>query len=176
MLVLVGSKNPVKVNAAKHAFEQYFDSVEVMGIDAPSGVPEQPVNDDILGGARNRIKSLKSYANENNIGADFFAAIESGVTDKFGVWLNINFAVIESRDGYESVGTSEGFPVPKKLIGEIIDTNLGSVMDRLFNSTNMKQGKGGVYYLTRNYTREDISKSAFTMALTQFVNENLWKD
>ena len=44
MLVLVGSKNPVKIESVKEAFAKYFASVEVIGLDVDSKVPTQPVN------------------------------------------------------------------------------------------------------------------------------------
>lgn len=51
--VAVGSKNPVKVNAAKRALEKVLASspsavevaLEVQGFDVPSEVPDQPFGD-----------------------------------------------------------------------------------------------------------------------------------
>lgn len=176
MKILIGSKNPVKINGAKRAFERYYKDCEVIGVAVSSEVPEQPFNDDILLGARNRVKNLKQYALENNIEADFFVSIEAGITDKFGFWLNINFAVVADNKGYESIGTSEGFPIPKKHIEEIKKADLGAVMDKISNIENVKQKFGGVYVLTREITREDLTAHAFIMALTQFVNGEVWKD
>jgi len=43
--VIVGSKNPVKINAAKHVFSLYFPDhiIECKGEHAPSDVPDQPL-------------------------------------------------------------------------------------------------------------------------------------
>ena len=81
MKVLVGSKNRVKIEAAKEAFEEYFDNVDAIGLPADSNVPDQPVNEDIYKGARNRVDNLIKYAKENKVDADYFAAIESGITN-----------------------------------------------------------------------------------------------
>ena len=176
MKVLIGSKNPVKVRGAKLAFEQYFENVEMVGVSVESDVPSQPFNDDILIGARNRINHLKEYAETEKVDTDYFVSIESGITDKFGTWMNINIAIVVDKTGYESIGFSEGFPIPNRYIEEIKANDLGYVMDRISNIENVKQKFGGVYVLTKQLTREDLTKHAFTMALTPFINGDEWKD
>lgn len=84
MKILIGTKNKGKIEGAKRAFEKYFKDVTIEGISVESEVADQPVNDEILQGAKNRVKNLKKYAEENMIEADFFVAMESGITDKFG--------------------------------------------------------------------------------------------
>ena len=62
MKILIGTKNKGKIEGAKRAFERYFNDVKVEGISVQSEVADQPVNDEILQGARNRVKNLKKYA------------------------------------------------------------------------------------------------------------------
>ena len=176
MKILVGSKNPVKVEGAKNAFELYFQNVEVEGVSVSSGVPEQPVNEEIYLGAKNRALNLMEYAKNNNIEADYFAAVESGMTNMYGKYLITNIAVIIDKNGYESFGTSEGFPVPNKYIEEIKEKTLSSVMTKLSNVDEIGKKYGGVYFLTKKTTRADLSRNAFIMALTQFVNGDIWHD
>ncbi len=45
MKILMGTKNPGKIQGAKEAFEKYFDNVEIEGIPVNSDVGEQPIND-----------------------------------------------------------------------------------------------------------------------------------
>lgn len=176
MKVLIGSKNPVKIQGAKDAFETYFQDVEVLGVSVDSNVPEQPVNDEVYQGAKNRTLNLIKYAKENNLEVDYFASIESGIVNYFGKWLNINVAVIIDKNGYESYGTSDGFPIPEKYIETIKNDGLGSVMEKLSNVDNIAKKYGGVYYLTQKITRADLTKDAFIMALTMFTNGEVWKD
>ncbi len=70
--VLVGSQNPVKVEAVREAFACYFGPVEVVGLSVESGVPAQPVNDDTLAGAKNRALALRHINTTQGLGADFF--------------------------------------------------------------------------------------------------------
>ncbi len=176
MKILMGTKNPGKIEGARQAFEKYFDSVEIEGISVESNVGAQPVNEEILQGAKNRIKNLKKYANTNNIKADFYIASEAGITNLLGEWIDINAVIIEDSKGFQSIGTSQGFPIPDKYIEEIKQTELGKVMDRLFSGKELGKGKGGISFLTKDeITRIDLTRNAFIMALTRFINEDLWK-
>ena len=101
MKILMGTKNPGKIEGARQAFEKYFDSVEIEGISVESNVGAQPVNEEILQGAKNRIKNLKKYANTNNIKADFYIASEAGITNLLGEWIDINAVIIEDSKGFK---------------------------------------------------------------------------
>lgn len=176
MKILIATKNPGKIEGAKQALSKYFKDFEIAGIAVSSDVPEQPVNKDIYLGAKNRVKNLINYAKENNIEADMYFAIESGISNQLGSWAIINYAVIEDKFGYQSFGTGPVFPVPNKYVNTIISSSLGSLMDNLFNANGLNTKQGGISYLTNNsITRIDITRDAFIMALTQFTN-NFWKD
>lgn len=176
MKILIGTKNLGKIEGAKQAFERYFDNVEIEGIPVNSDVGDQPINEEILKGAKNRVKNLKEYAVNNNIEADFYISSEAGITNLLGEWIDINAVVIEDSKGFQSVGTSQGFPIPDKYIDEIKETELGKVMDKIFNGKELGKGKGGISYLTKNeVSRIDLTRNAFIMALTRHINEDIWK-
>lgn len=176
MKILMGTKNPGKIEGAKQAFEKYFENVEIEGIGVSSDVNDQPINNEIFLGAKNRIKNLRKYAKENNIEADFYIASEAGITNLLGDWIDINAAVIENREGFQTVGCSQGFQIPDKYIPEIIETELGKVMDKLFDGENLGKGKGGISRLTHDaVTRIEFTKNAFVMALIGHINGDLWK-
>lgn len=176
MKVLIGTKNPGKIEGAVVALDNYFDDYVIEGISVSSGVSDQPVNEDIYIGARNRVDNLIMYADDNKIEADYFLGVESGITNLLGKWVIVNIAVIKDKDGYESWGMSPAFPVPDKYVDKIIDTNLGVVMDELFNEHDLNKGKGGISFLTDGViSRIDQTKEAFVMALIQHVNK-YWSD
>ena len=94
-----------------------------------------------------------------------------------GKWVIINVAVVKDKNGYESFGTSAGYPVPEKYVNDILDTDLGKVMDKIFKQSDLRSGKGGISFLTKNeITRIDLTRDAFILALTQFINEEVWSD
>ena len=70
MKVLIGTKNPGKIQGAKEALDKYFNDVEIVGISVKSNVSDEPVDLDIYKGARNRVDNLIAYAQENNIEAE----------------------------------------------------------------------------------------------------------
>ena len=72
MKILMGTKNPGKIEGAKQAFEKYFDNVEIEGVKVSSEVSDQPFNEEIIAGAKNRVKNLRLYAKENNLDIDFY--------------------------------------------------------------------------------------------------------
>ena len=181
MKLLIASENPVKINGAKKAFEKYFDNIEVEGFNIKSEVSDEPFDEEILQGAKNRIKNLKKYARDNNIDADFYLASEEGIINLFGKdgeenWINLNLVIVENKDGLQSIGTSQGFPIPKKYIEEIRQNELGNLMNRLFNGEDLKRKGGGIDILTKGkINRTDLIENAFTMALIKQINGNLWR-
>ena len=176
MKILIGTKNPGKIQGAKEAFENYFKEFEISGIPVSSNVGDEPVNNEIYEGARNRVNNLMSYAKENNIEAEYFLGVESGITNLLGKWIIISIAVIKDKNGYESWGTSPAFPVPDKYVDEIISTDLGKVMDKIFQKNDLRSNKGGISFLTNDVIgRIDQTREAFIMALTQHINE-VWND
>ncbi len=176
MKILIGTKNPGKIEGAKQAFEKYFDNVDIEGIQVSSNVGDQPINEEILQGAKNRVKNLKEYAINNNIEADFYISSEGGITNLLGEWIDINVVVIEDSKGFQSIGTSQGFPIPNKYLDEIKQTELGKVMDKIFNGKELGKGKGGINFLTKDeVSRIDLVKNAFVMALVSHINGETWK-
>ena len=176
MKVLIGTKNPGKIEGAKQAFEKYFENVEIEGISVSSDVGDQPINEEIFQGAKNRVKNLKKYAITNKIKADFYISSEAGITNLLGEWIDINAVVIEDMKGFQSVGISQGFPIPEKYVDEIKETELGKVMDKIFSRKELGKGKGGISFLTKDeVSRIDLTQNAFIMALTKHINGDRWK-
>ena len=176
MKILMGTKNPGKIQGAKEGFEKYFENIEIEGIPVSSDVGDQPINEEIFQGAKNRVKNLKKYAKDNNIEADFYISSEAGITNLLGEWIDINAAVVEDSEGFQSVGISQGFPIPDKYIEEIRETELGKVMDKIFSGKEISKGKGGISFLTKGeVSRIDLTRNAFIMALTRHINEEIWK-
>lgn len=176
MKVLMGTKNPGKIEGAKRAFECYFENVEVQGISVDSEVGDEPLNEQILQGCKNRVKNVRKQAEENKIDADFYVASEAGLINNFDGWMDFNIALVENKEGEQSVGTSAGFKIPEKYVDEVIEKELKVIMDRLFDTQNSNQKDGGIGKLTHGeISRIDLTKQAFIMALIKFINGEIWK-
>ena len=173
--ILIGSKNKAKIEGAKLAFEKYFSDFEIISEDIQSGVNSQPINDEILLGARNRIKGLKEL---NIKDVDFYISSEAGLISIGDLYLNINMAVIEDINGYESIGTSQGYMIPKSKVESIKEKSLGVVLDEIFNGVNLNRNKGGIHFLTLGeMNRIELVKNSFILALVPFLeqNKNIWR-
>lgn len=177
MKILMGTKNPGKIQGAKEAFEKYFENVEILGIPVNSDVSNQPFNEEVFQGAKNRVENLKEYAKSNNIQADFYIASEGGIQNLLcDEWIEFNAAVIEDNKGLISVGMSQGFPVPDKYMKEIKETEFGKVVDKIFQGNELNKGQGGISLLTHGeVTRIDLTRNAFIMALTKYINGDIWR-
>ena len=171
--VVVGSKNPIKISAAKTAICEMFalNDVECVGINAPSGVPEQPMtNEDTQLGAINRVKYCQQHAQ-----ADYYVAFEGGV-DQFEYGPATFAYVAVANQEHMSIGRSCQLPLPP-LVYQALQKGeeLGHVMDRLFNTDNVKQKGGAIGLLTKGLaTRESVYHQATLLALAPFVNPDLF--
>ena len=73
-------------------------------------------------------------------------------------------------------GMSQGFQIPEKYINEILETELGKVMDGIFKKEGLNKGKGGISYLTHDeISRIDLTRNAFIMALIEHINGDMWR-
>ena len=49
-------------------------------------------------------------------------------------------------------------------------------MDKIFNGQELAKGKGGISYLTKGeVSRIDLTRNAFVMALTKYINGDIWR-
>lgn len=115
MKIIVGSKNPVKVNAVKQCIQNYpfLSNSTVEGIEVDSGVGNQPKSiEDTVKGAKTRAK----IAFEK--GADLGVGLEAGLMKVPGTksdYMNAEMCVI--YDGHEyHLGMSSAFEYPNSLI------------------------------------------------------------
>ena len=171
MHIVVASRNPVKVDATRLAFNELFPeaSIEVASVDVESGVHDQPTSDEeTRRGARTRAIN----ASQAEPGADFWVGMEGGIeviddqlmAFAWMVVLGSSESLIEAR--------SVTLPVPP-AVRALVESGLelGDANDKVFATLHSKQG-GGAYGLLTNglYTRESVSRQTLIIALTPFVN------
>lgn len=161
MKVLIGSENRAKVRPITKVFEEYFGIVDVEVMKVTSKVPEQPLNEEVMQGAANRVEELE----KSNVSYDYAVACEGGLISMCGNWFNVQVVCIKAKNGKKEFGLSQAYPIPNSLIPRIEEIGLASVLDEVFN------GKGGVRQLTRGLeTREDHVREATIMALSGIRN------
>jgi len=172
--VIVASKNPVKINAARLAFDSVLpeEQFEFEGSSFPSGVPDQPMNDnETLTGAINRAKN----AQKGIVDADFWVGMEGGLEEKNGVMEVFAWIVVLSKDKSGQSRTAT-FELPEK-VSELIrgGMELAHADDQIFGRKNSGYENGSVGLMTRDIiTRTGYYQYAAVLALIPFRNPDYY--
>lgn len=174
MKIAVGSTNPVKINATKKAFQKVWPNKkwEVVGLEIPSGVSEQPMSDvESVKGATNRAKGVLKQAK-----ADFGVGLEGGL-QKFGEkWFDCGWIIVIDKKSTIGVGSSIRMQTPPKIM-EFVKNGMevGDVDDILFGQKNTKQKQGHFGLMSGGaITREDAYLDGVISALTRFLKPELY--
>jgi inosine/xanthosine triphosphatase len=185
---VVASKNPVKMDATLEGFKRVFPdgAFEVMGLDVPSGVRDQPMTSkETLEGATNRARAARKDAPH----ADFWIGIEGGVEpchdrnndndndDGEDAMEVFAWVVVLSRDGKKrGLSRTANFYLPREVVRLVMKDGmeLGHADDRVFGRVNSKQQNGSVGLLTGDViTRREYYVHSVVLALIPFKNLDL---
>jgi len=174
MKINVGSKNPVKIEAVKEAFNLFFKDVNVKGFYVTSRVSPQPKNlEEITLGAKNRAINCFNKC-------DYGVGLEAGIfemNNSITGYIDVNCCVIYNGKRVVGVGLSPGFEYPFYVINKIFRDGLevGEIFDELMGDENIKQKQGAVGILSHNkYSRKDFIKAGIIMALFPLLNKKLY--
>ncbi|TVP52762.1 MAG: inosine/xanthosine triphosphatase [Mongoliibacter sp.] len=173
-LVIVGSKNPVKINCTDGGFHQAMQaSFLVEGLNVDAGISKQPTGDnETLKGATNRAVNSKAIFPE----ADYWVGIEGGVDTINGEMHAFAWVVIINREGKVGKAKTACFILPE-AISQLIEggMELGEADDKVFQRENSKQESGAVGILTQGaIDRKEYYQQAVVLALIPFINETLF--
>lgn len=173
MKILVGSNNPVKIEAVKEGFSKYFQDIEVQNISVNSEVSHQPIDEETFHGAKNRVLALQKADSEEKTNADFFVGIEGGIIQLHSKWFVFGCICIMDKTGKLGFGLSPMFELPKGMTAKLLQgEELGTVVDTTFGLHNVKQKGGAIGYFTNGViTRKDFYVPGVITALVPFLNE-----
>lgn len=172
--VIVGSKNPVKINCTLLAFQKVFpnDLIKVEGVSVPSGVADQPMSDhETHQGAVNRTQKAK----EIHPSAQYWVGIEGGIEDSNSgmeafAWVTI---LSGKQKGQARTATFQLPPKIQELVRQGIE--LGEADDMVFDRKNSKQSNGAVGILTNDLIgRSAYYEPAVVLALIPFLHPDLY--
>jgi inosine/xanthosine triphosphatase len=174
--VVVGSQNPVKMEAAKEAFGNYFSDVEIIGVEIDSKVSPQPIGERTLEGARNRALGAKEVSDKEKLGGKYFVGIEGGILELFSRWFAFSAMCIIDDKGRTEYGTSPLFELPANIVSRLLGgVELGEVIDNLVGEQETKRKQGAAGYFTKGVIdRERIYTDGLIAALVPFLNANLF--
>ncbi len=171
LTVVVASRNPAKIRAVSEAFRSQFPQHELSidGIDADSGISDQPVGDDeTRRGARNRLASARAIVTD----ADFWVGLEGGIARIGDSLVAFAWMAVGDRDGRVGEARSATLPLPP-AVGRLIDSGLelGDANDRVFATLRSKEQGGAFGLLTGGrHTRESVYAQTVLLALVPLVH------
>ena len=172
--IVVGSANPVKIQAVREGAQRLLGAVDVTHVDVPTGVAAQPFSDDeMIAGAMNRARA----ALQNSSHATFSVGLEGGVVDRAEGLFASAWCVVLHQDGRVGLASTGHFQLPLAVAALVRGgVELGHADDQVFGRSNSKQQEGSVGILTHGQiNRAQYYAPAVLMALIRFVNEGLFE-
>jgi inosine/xanthosine triphosphatase len=176
MNILVGSKNPTKIEAVRLGLAHYFpEGLVVEGYDVPSGVSKQPFHDDIFQGAMNRALAVQRLSLERRLGGEYFIGIEGGVRLEYSAWCTVG-AVCIAQGEIISTAPTTGFPLPLEIVNQLLSgKELGDIIDRYTGVEDTRSKEGVVGWLTQGgVTRTEMYVPALRAAFARFLHPGLY--
>jgi inosine/xanthosine triphosphatase len=171
-VIVCGSTNPAKVEPVRHVFSSLESTLEVVGVNVPSGVPDQPFGwDETSLGARTRARNALAQA-----GARYGVGLEGGMLENVdGAWL-VSIAAIARHDGLEGLACGGMLLLPPSVAARVkAGEELGHVIDALAGETGTKTRGGAIGFLTNGrYSRREMWVNALEMALAPILSGALY--
>ena len=171
-MIIVGSSNPAKVKPVRDVMRHHWPDLEVLGVDVPSGVSEQPIGfEETSEGARTRARGALAHP-----GALWGVGLEGGVTFSSSGNAYLFGVVVVAHAGRESAARSASLQLPR-WVGERIrrGEELGPIMDELSGVRNSKQKMGAVGLLTGGLVeRADVWTQTLALALAPYLRPDLY--
>ncbi|MFW6047270.1 MAG: DUF84 family protein [Candidatus Woesearchaeota archaeon] len=171
--IVVGSKNPVKINAVREVSKEFFDEVKILSLDAPSRVSEMPY------GEKEAIEGAKNRANFclNETDADLSFGLEGYVTDSYSKPMFLSgWSVAINREGLVGIGSGGRIELPNYISKRIKKgEELGPLIDKILDEKGIKKGIGAIGILTKGkIPRKEAFKRAVNYSLVKFINADLY--
>lgn len=172
MLVVVGSTNPVKVNAAKEVFSTLFDSPRVEPSDVDSGVSDNPSTiDEAIQGARNR-----AFASVRGGDVDYGVGFEGGTLEIGDTMFTQAWCCVVDSVGRVGTAGGEHMELPDSVAENVKSgIELGYAVDEVVGKENVKQDSGAIGEFTGELTtRQEAYEHLLRMALARFVTSEYY--
>lgn len=143
MKIMIGSKNPAKIQAVKNTFHD--GDFEFVSLDIASGVKDQPFSDEeTINGAVNRaVTALQQGNGEIGIG------LEGGVQETSHGLLLCNWGALASTDHEPIIAGGARLLLPEEIAQRLrTGEELGPVMDDYAKMKNVRKNEGAIGIFT----------------------------
>jgi inosine/xanthosine triphosphatase len=165
MKIIIGSKNPAKINAVKISFSGQV--AEFISVDIPSGVNEQPFSDEeTIKGAINRAVGALMQGN-----GDIGIGLEGGVQETSHGLLLCNWGALASNEMEPIIAGGARFLLPEEVAARLrAGEELGPVMDDYAKMQNVRKHEGAVGIFTNGrINRVEMFTHLMNLLVGQFT-------
>lgn len=171
MLVVIASKNPVKLAAAEGAFRKMFpeDELTFVTVAVPSGVADQPMSkEETLQGAINRAEAARAAHPE----ADYWVGQEGGLIDEGDRLRSQPWICIIDKTGQQNCEHAASFTILPAVEKDVrAGLELSDASDRYFGTRKIGQTDGSIALMTGGaIDRASYYEMALITTLIPFIN------
>ena len=174
MRLHIGSTNAVKAEAVRRVFARLYpdEKLEIQLVRVDTGVPEQPIGEQVAQGARLRAERALGQA-------DYGIGIEAGLiwSEPFQGYFDVQFCATIDRAGRVTAGHGSGFFYPPSIIGRVQQgRTVGQAMTELTGIEKIGHQMGAIGYLTQGLLdRTALTEQAVLMALVPRIRAELYQ-
>jgi len=175
--VAVGSTNPVKIEAVKTCFNNFFDNVSIDAVEVETKPQPIGIDETIRGAVKRGLEALKKT------GADLGVGIEAGLIKlehTITGYINQHMCAIIDKQGHITIGLSMGFEFPPEVVEKILSgeaKEAEEAMEEISGIKGIGSKTGAIGYLTKEkITRKDLCIQAIISALIPRINPQLYQN
>ena len=173
--VVVGTKNPVKVEAVRSVFGRCFPRrrPDVRGVPVRSSVASEPFGNDVINGAIQRARSALEKT-----GAHLGVGIEAGLfwCEHLQDFIDVQYCAIVDRGERITLGHGPGFQYPPIIMSRVRDgKTVGQAMEEISGISGIGRKQGVVGYLSRGIlVRKRLTETALVAAMLPRLSPQLY--
>jgi non-canonical (house-cleaning) NTP pyrophosphatase len=166
--IFIASKSKIKLKAIKKAYNNN-KNIKYINIHIESEVSTQPLNEQTLKGAKNRLNSLIQYVNENKLNNnlnDIYYSIENGIYEEDNNYYDIGCIIMTTK---EAINKND---IPKSIYTDKVE------VPKEYVNIALKENKtiGQIYNLYNcNLNPTDWHKSVCGKTRVQLLTEAIQK-
>lgn len=168
--VMVGSDNPVKVEAVCNVMSKVFPSLEVGCMAVATSIAEQPFGEQTRQGAVERAKASLGKA-------DFGVGLEAGVFELADGLYDVQYCAVVDKRGLITIGHGSGFRYPPEVARRVREgKSVGRVFEELYGEEDVGRREGAIGLLTKGLLdRTSLSEQAVLAAMVPRIRQELYR-
>ena len=168
--VVVGSGNPVKVDAVRSVMDELLDSYELISMSPDSTVGEQPFHEDTVEGAERRALTALERG-------DIGVGIEAGVFEMEDGLYDVQYCAIVDKGKWITMGHGSGFRYPPGVARLVrFGKTVSQAFDELYGIRDIGRKEGAIGFLTEgSLSRQELTEQAVMAAMVPRIRRELYR-